>query len=114
LRNSNTITDIDMANTIERNPANQTGKIRISMLINKLVDENNNFMNIDKYRLIESLSNVLKRIPLESVNSITDNELSDRLKKIMLVEVMSKILSDLPEEQVGVFDKNVKRREFFK
>jgi len=46
--------------------------------------------------------------------SISKDELTKRIEKIMAMEVMYGMLDDLTPEQIKDFDTAVKRRSFFK
>jgi len=90
-----------------------TDLIRISTIVDKLIEGNEVFKKADKTRLMKSLSTMMEELSGEQLASITDDELTRRIKKIMLIEAMSGMLNDLSPKQMGSFEEAVKRREFF-
>jgi hypothetical protein len=86
---------------------------RISKIVDKLIEEEEIFREIDKTKLMESLSRTIERLPKGQLESISDRELARRLEKVLSIEVMSGLLKDLSPEQIEAFDEAVKRREFF-
>ena len=87
---------------------------RLSKIVDRLIKENEAFKIIDKPKLIEFFSDMIKRLPFEQMTFITDDELTQRIEKIIAIEALSGILSDLSPEQIEAFNIAVKRREFFK
>jgi len=81
---------------------------RISTIIEKLQSEEEIFKDIDKNK-------VLKTISESSLNSsdIPDDELVKRIKGVMAIEAMSRLLKDWSKEEIKEFDENVKRRPLF-
>ena len=47
-------------------------------------------------------------------DEISDEELFERIKRILLLEAMSGILKDLDSQQIAIFDEAIKRRPLFK
>ncbi|HLB70848.1 MAG: hypothetical protein OIN88_00525 [Candidatus Methanoperedens sp.] len=84
-----------------------------SELIDKLSGEEVLFKNINKKKLFQSLSGIVAELPPEQL-SISKDELTKRIEKIMAMEVMYGMLDDLTPEQIKDFDTAVKRRSFFK
>jgi len=85
----------------------------IAELIDKLSREDVIFKNINKRKLFQSLSDMITKLPPEQI-SISRDELTKRIEKIMAMEVMYGMLDDLTPEQIKDFDTEVKRRSFFK
>lgn len=86
---------------------------RISAIVDRLIEHEEVFREIDKDKLMESLSRTIGRLPKGQLESISDKELARRLEGVMSIEVMSGLLKDLSPEQIEAFDEAVKRREFF-
>lgn len=84
-----------------------------SQLIDKLIGEENIFQNINKNKLLESLSDMISKIAPEQI-SISEVEFVNRIEKIMALEAMSGILEDFTPEQLDDFETEIKRRPFFK
>jgi len=85
----------------------------ISNIIDELTKENETFKEINKEKLMNFLSNIIKKLPNLQVESITQTDLRQRIKKIMFVEVLSGILSDLNPKEIRAFKATIKRRKFF-
>ncbi len=81
---------------------------KISIIIEKLQSEQEFFKDIDKNK-------VLKTISESSLNlsDITNDELIKRIKGVMAIEAMSGLLRDWSKEEIKEFDENVKRRPLF-
>lgn len=86
---------------------------RLSDIIDKIMDEDEIFKGIDKYKLLESISNMLSGISVEW-NKIPDKELFERTKRILVLEAMSGILKELKPPQIKIFEEAIKRRTLFK
>ena len=87
--------------------------LRISEIVDKLIKEDELFKGVDKTKMIESLSPLIKKFHHELI-SVPDDKLIWRIEKVMLVEVMSGMLNDLSPAQMESFEAAVKRRKFFK
>ena len=85
---------------------------RVSKIIDELIEADGVLKDIDKAVLVESLSPLIEKYR-EGLVSLSDDELTQRIEKILLVEVMSGMLSDLTPEQIEAFDDAVKRRALF-
>jgi len=86
----------------------------ISDIINKLVTDKDVFKKVNKTRLMKFLSDLMKKLPEEQFIDITENELFQRVEKIMLVEATAGMLSDLSPKQLKSFEASIKRRALFK
>lgn len=87
--------------------------IKISKLIEKIIYKDELFKGIDKHKLLKTISKMLSGISVE-LDEISDEELFERIKRILLLEAMSGILKDLDSQQIALFDEAVKRRPLFK
>lgn len=86
--------------------------LRISKIVDKLFEEDEDLRSLDKTQAMESLSNLMEDPPSD-LTSITDDELTQRIERVLLIEAMSGILNDLSPEQMKAFEAAVKRRKFF-
>jgi hypothetical protein len=86
--------------------------LRISKIVDKLVEEDEVLRSVDKTQIMESLSDLMKDPPSD-LTSITDDELTQRIERVMFIEAMSGMLNDLSPEQMRAFEAAVKRRKFF-
>ncbi|MGQ9628521.1 MAG: CopG family antitoxin [Anaerolineae bacterium] len=87
--------------------------VRLLKIINKLIEEKEVFKKINKAKMIEFLSNMVENLSFEQLTSVTDDELTNRIEKIMLIEASSGILNELSQAQMESFEEAIKRREFF-
>lgn len=86
--------------------------MRMSKIVDRLIEDDEIFRDIDRSRVMKSLS-VLMENPPSDLMSISDDKLTHRIRKVMLVEMMSGMLNDLSPAQMKSFDEAVKRRRFF-
>jgi hypothetical protein len=86
--------------------------LRISKIVDKLIEEDEILRSVDKTQIMETLSDLMEDPPSDLM-SITDDELTQRIERVLLIEVMSRILNDLSPAQIRAFDAAVKRRKFF-
>lgn len=84
---------------------------RISKIIDELAEQTH-FMEVDKSNLMKRLSSLVEKYP-EHVLSLTDDELAQRIEKMMVIELVAGMLQDLAPEEMKSFDEAVQRRDFF-
>lgn len=85
----------------------------ISKIVDKLIEDREIFKKLDKTKLIEFFSSLTEKMPSEQGMSVTDDELTTRIEKIMLIEATTGILNELNPEQTESFEAATKRRELF-
>ena len=90
-----------------------TVMLRMSKIVDKLIEDNEIFRNIDKSALKESLSTLVEKAP-EKLISLTDDELTRRIETVLVIEAAAGMLQDLTPDKMSVFEESVKRRKFFK
>ena len=61
---------------------------------------------------MKRLATLVKKYP-EHVISLTDDELAQRIEKMMVIELVAGMLQELTPEEMESFDEAVKRRELF-
>jgi len=86
--------------------------LRISKIVDKLLEEDEDLSSLDRVQVMETLSDLMENPPSD-LASITDDELTQRIGRVLLIEAMSGILNDLSPAQIRAFDAAVKRRKFF-
>ena len=86
---------------------------RISKMIDKLTEDDGILKEVDRTKMMESLSDLIEKSP-QQLMSVTDDELTGRIEKVMLIEVMSGMLNELSPAQIESFEAAVKRRELFR
>jgi uncharacterized protein YjgD (DUF1641 family) len=87
---------------------------RISEIVDQLIKLNDVFKELNKKKLMDHLLTLIEKVPQDEFSSITDNELTRRIDKVMAVEAMSGMLNDLTPEQIKSFDAAVKRKKLFR
>jgi len=87
---------------------------RIKRLIDKLIADSEVINEVDKGQVVESFLGLVQTLSLEQLTSITDQELTRRMQKMLLIEAVSGILNELTPAQAESFEAAVKRRELFK
>ncbi len=87
-------------------------QFRISKIVDGLIEGDEIFKEIDKTEMMETLSVLAEKSP-QNLISITDDELTQRIEKIILIEIMSGILNDLSPAEMESFEAATKRRDFF-
>lgn len=78
---------------------------RMSKIIDKLAEQTH-FKKVNKANLMNRLSALVEKYP-EDVLSLTDDELSQRIKKIMVIELVAGMLQELTPEEMKSFDEAV-------
>ncbi|MCL1463586.1 hypothetical protein [Argonema galeatum] len=84
---------------------------RVSPIVEKLIQGNSLFqVKLNKEEMIQSMENLFEKFSPEEMRTITDNELSRRIRKIMMLEAVSGTLNDLAPDQIEIFDAAVEGR----
>ncbi len=84
--------------------------LSINKIVNKLINDDNIFNDINKCELLDSIENLLDNSLIDELSLISQDELIERIKKIMMWESLSGMLNDLTEEQQKIFDEATKVR----
>jgi len=82
---------------------------RISTIIDMLVEQGY-FKKVDKSSLVKRLATLVEKYP--EITSLTDDELAQRIEKIMVIDVLDGMLQDLTPEDLNSFNEAVKKRFF--
>lgn len=83
---------------------------RMSKIVDKLAEQEH-FKKVDKSSLMQRLAILAGKYP--EVISLTNDELAQRIERIMVIELVAGMLQDLTPEEMKSFDEAVKRRGFF-
>ena len=84
---------------------------RISAIVDKLIQNDTLFQNLDKAELIQLLSTLVQEnLSTKQLRAIDDDELTRRIDRVMAIEVMSGLLDDLTPEQREIFEAAVEGR----
>lgn len=90
-----------------------TAMLRISEIVDTLIEENAIYEAVDESKLMDFLSTLAEKSP-EKLISLTDEELTQRVRRIIVIEATAGMLQDLTPEEMKDFKKAVRRRKFFK
>lgn len=84
---------------------------RISPIVEKLFQSNSLYqVKLDKQEMIEMLVSLFGEFSPEEMKAISDNQLTNRIDKILVLEAVSGTLNDLTPEQIKIFDEIVEGR----
>lgn len=82
----------------------------VSRIVDKLMDDNEIFNKLDKDKFMGFWATLMSEMPSIKLASISNEELTRRIDKVMAIEAMSGMLNDLTPEQIKSFDAAVSRR----
>ncbi|WP_413174288.1 hypothetical protein [Anabaena azotica] len=90
----------------------QTTYKRISAIVENLIANNSVYQErLDQQHMIERMYELFTQPNLgDDVETIADDDLSQRINKILAVEAISGLLNDLTPEEMAIFDEAVKRK----
>jgi len=78
---------------------------RISARVDNLIQSKSLFERLDKAGIVKLLSTLVeKNLSTEQLRAISDEELTRRIKKIMVIQTVAGTLNDLTPEQMEIFD----------
>ena len=84
---------------------------RISAVIDKLLASDSLFQErLDKSELLQIFSNILDKVSPQELIGLDEEELTDRVDKVMVIEAVSGTLNGLTSEQMEIFDAAVEGR----
>ncbi|QIR40927.1 hypothetical protein HCG51_32435 [Tolypothrix sp. PCC 7910] len=84
---------------------------RISPIVEKLFKANSLYLvKLKRRDMIEILVDLFAKFSPEEMQAIKDEDLTDRIDKILVVEAVSGTLNDLTPEQIKMYDEAVKRK----
>jgi thiamine kinase-like enzyme len=83
---------------------------KIPAIVNTLIENNHLYQeNLDRQEMIEVMSQTFNPLAVPDVNSISEQELTKRIKRILSLHLVSGMLNDFTPEQMQLFDESVKR-----
>jgi hypothetical protein len=84
---------------------------RISPIVENLFKKNSLYLvKLKKGEMVEMLVDLVGRFSPEEMRAIKDDDLTDRIDKILVLEAVSGTLNDLTPEQIKMYDEAVKRK----
>ncbi|WP_016951430.1 hypothetical protein [Anabaena sp. PCC 7108] len=88
----------------------QSNYQKLPEIVKSLIDNNPLYQeNLDKQAMIENIHCTFDPVTVPDVNSISEEELTKRIKRILSLHLVSGMLNDLTPEQMKIFDESVKR-----
>lgn len=88
----------------------QSNYHKLTEIVNNLIDHNPLYQeNLDRQKMIEVINNTFNPVKVVDVNSISEEELTKRIKRILSLHLVSGMLNDFTPEQMRMFDESVKR-----
>ena len=88
----------------------QSNYQKLPEIVRTLIDNNPLYQeNLDREKMIEVINRNFDPIAVPDVNSISQGELTKRIKSILSLHLVSGMLNDLTPEQMQIFDESVKR-----
>ncbi|MEA5550507.1 hypothetical protein VB713_05860 [Anabaena cylindrica UHCC 0172] len=88
----------------------QSNYQKLTEIVNNLIDNNHLYQeNLDGQKMIEVMKNTFDPGKVVDVNSISEEELRKRIKRILSLHLVSGMLNDFTPEQMRLFDESVKR-----
>lgn len=88
----------------------QSNSQRLTEIVTNLIDNNYLYQeNLDKQEMIAEINRTFNPATVPDINSISEEELTKRIKSILSLHLVSGMLNDLTPEQMQLFDESVKR-----
>ncbi|WP_066375862.1 MULTISPECIES: hypothetical protein [unclassified Anabaena] len=88
----------------------QSNSQKLTEIVKTLIDNNPIYQeNLDKQEMIEVINHTFDPAAVPDLESISEEELTKRIKRILSLHLVSGMLNDLTPEQMRLFDESVKR-----
>ncbi len=88
----------------------QSNYQKLPEIVKTLIDNNPLYQeNLDIQAMIANINRTFDPIAVPDVNSISEEKLTKRIKRILSLHLVSGMLNDLSPEQMRIFDESVKR-----
>ncbi|NEQ35794.1 MAG: hypothetical protein F6K40_05640 [Okeania sp. SIO3I5] len=92
--------------SVEKNTAIK----RISAIIDRVMESESIYQELDKNQLIQSFYTLLDKVSPQMVISLDDERLKKKVRGVMSIELFSTIFDDLTPEQIEMFNTVVERK----
>ncbi|TAE52955.1 MAG: hypothetical protein EAZ87_24400 [Nostocales cyanobacterium] len=85
---------------------------RISVIVENLIANNSIYQErLEQQKMIEKMYELFTQPNVgDDVETIDDDDLTERISKILALEAISGLLNDLTPEEMAIFDEAVKRK----
>ena len=88
----------------------QTNSQKLTQIVENLIDNNPIYQeNLDRQEMILMINQNFNPVAIPDLNSISEEELIKRIKRILSLNLVSGMLNDFTPEQMRLFDESVKR-----
>ncbi len=88
----------------------QTNSQKLTQIVETLIDNNPIYQeNLDRQEMILMVNQNFNPVAIPDLNSISEAELTKRIKRILSLHLVSGMLNDFTPEQMRLFDEAVKR-----
>jgi len=88
----------------------QTNSQKLTQIVETLIDNNPIYQeNLDRQEMILMINQNFNPVAIPDLNSISEEELTKRIKSILSLNLVSGMLNDFTPEQMRLFDESVKR-----
>ncbi len=88
----------------------QTNSQKLTQIVETLIDNNPLYQeNLDRQEMILMINQNFNPVAIPDLNSISESELTKRIKSILSLNLVSGMLNDFTPEQMRLFDESVKR-----
>lgn len=83
---------------------------KLTKIVETLIDNNPIYQeNLDRQEMILMINQNFNPVAIPDLNSISEEELTKRIKSILSLNLVSGMLNDFTPEQMQLFDESVKR-----
>ncbi|ABA23231.1 hypothetical protein Ava_3625 [Trichormus variabilis ATCC 29413] len=88
----------------------QSNSQRLTEIVKTLIDNNHLYQeNLNKQEMIAMINRTFDPSVVPDLESISEEELTKRIKSILSLNLVSGMLNDLTPEQMQIFDESVRR-----
>ncbi|MBD2251647.1 hypothetical protein [Nostoc parmelioides] len=88
----------------------QPNSQRLTKIVKTLIDNNHIYKeNLNQQEMIEMINRTFDPAAVPDLESISEEELTKRIKSILSLNLVSGMLNDLTPEQMQLFDESVRR-----
>ena len=88
----------------------QSNSQKLTQIVQTLIENNPVYQeNLELQEMIKVINQTFDPVAVPDLNSISEEELTRRIKSILSLHLVSGMLNDLTPEQMQIFDESVKR-----
>jgi predicted DNA binding protein len=88
----------------------QSNYQKLTQIVETLIDNNPLYQEgLNRQEMLELVNRIFSPIAIPDINSISEQELTKRIKSILSLHLVSGMLNDFTPEQMKIFDEAVKR-----